>query len=200
MSKPSRHSQTRLRAVAARGAVLAACGMLAAACGSAAAPAGQGTQAGGPTGAPSPAATPSATASTGPDGSASPAPAAPAQVNLSITLAGSEHWTIRCEPASGSIPDPGNACRRLLGQPDIFAPTSHHVMCPQVMTDAPPFLVTGSFRGVPIHDTIVAGGCSLSKWAALHAIVQPGTQVGPAGINPGGPDVSAPSGRLSARG
>jgi hypothetical protein len=30
--------------------------------------------------------------------------------------------------------------------------------------------VTGIFRGVHIHDTIVAGGCSLSKWAALHAI------------------------------
>jgi hypothetical protein len=188
--------------VAARGGVLAACGILAAACGSAAAPAGLGTQAGGPSGAPSPAATPSATASTGPNGSASPAPAAPAQVNLSISLAGSKapHWTIRCEPSSGNIPDPGNACRRLLGQPDIFAPTSHHVMCPQDMTDAPPFFVTGVFRGVHIRETIVAGGCSLSKWAALHAIVQPGTQVGPAGINPGGPDVSAPSGRLSARG
>lgn len=158
--------------MAARAAVLAACGIFAAACGSAAAPAGQGTQAGGSSGAPSPAATPSATASTGPNGSASPTPAAPAQVNLSITVAGSKalHWTIRCEPASGNIPDPGKACRRLLGQPAIFAPTSHHVMCPQVMTDAPAFFVTGIFRGVHIHDTIVAGGCSLGKWAALHAI------------------------------
>lgn len=128
--------------------MLAACGTLAAACGSAAAPAAKGT--------------------------GSPQTTSPGQVNLSITLSGSSarHWTLRCEPPSGNVPDPQAACQRLLGHRRIFMPSPHHVMCPQIMGDGPSYLVSGTFLGVRVHDEIVDGGCDLAKWSILHAIFQ----------------------------
>ena len=59
-------------------------------------------------------------------------------------------------------------------------------MCPQIMTDAPSFFVTGTFQGVQVHETIVAGTCDLAKWNTLNAIVQAGLH----GVNPGGPAVN----------
>jgi hypothetical protein len=182
MSAQSRPGQTRPTVIAARAVVLAACGLLAAACGSVAAGQAASNQANGQPATHGPSAPLSAQPSTSPAGS--PAPAA--QVKLSITLAGAKHWSLQCEPASGNVADPQAVCKRLLGQPSLFAPSPHHVMCPQVMTDAPSFLVTGTYRGPHVHETIVAGGCDLGKWNTLHAIFQPGPQ---GGVNPGGPMV-----------
>jgi hypothetical protein len=173
MTSLRRPSQIRARTLLARGAALAACGIFAVACGSAAAPGtgAPGTGAG-QTGAPGSGPSPSAATSPGADGSASPAPAGAARVNLSVSLAGARHWTLQCEPAGGNVPDPQSACRRLLAQRSIFSPPAHHVMCPQIMSDAPAFLVSGTFLGQKVHETIQAGGCDLGKWSVLHKIFQ----------------------------
>ena len=174
-----------MRVIVARGAALAVFGLLVAACGSVAAGHGTSNQAGGQPAVHGPSAPPSVQPSTGTNGSASPAPG-PARVKLSITLGGAKHWSLQCQPASGNIADPQNACRRLLAQPSFFAPAPHHVMCPQMMTDAPPFFVTGTFGGTRVHETIVAGSCDLAKWNTLNAIVQSGLH----GVDPGGPAVN----------
>lgn len=175
MTSPRRQSQIRGWALLARGAALVACGIFAVACGSAAAPGttAPGTGAG-QTGAQKPAPSASITTSPGTDGSASPAPAGPATVSLSVSLAGSNarHWTLQCEPAGGNVADPQSACHRLLTQRSIFSPPAHHVMCPQIMSDAPAFLVSGTFLGQKVHETIQAGGCDLGKWSVLHKIFQ----------------------------
>ena len=172
MTSHRRQSQFRPLALLARGAALAACGIFAVACGSAAAP-GSATGAGGQPGthgAPSP----STAISPGTDGSASPAPTGPGTVNLVVSLAGSNarHWSLQCDPAGGNVADPQSACHRLLAQRSIFSPPAHNVMCPQIMSDAPAFLVSGTFLGQKVHETIRAGGCDLGKWSVLHKIFQ----------------------------
>lgn len=135
------------------GALIAACGLAAAACGSTAAPAG-----GAPAG-----------------GSSSAATTSAAKVSLTVTQTGgsgatAKHWTLRCEPAGGSFPDPAAACAKLTKLPTIFATSPHHVMCPMIMADARSYIVYGTFLGQKVHQSIVDGGCSLARWNQLNQI------------------------------
>ena len=135
------------------GALVAACGLAAAACGSAAAPSG-GSQGGGG----SPASTTSA-----------------AKVSLTIVQSGgsdstAKRWTLRCEPAGGNVPDPATACGRLLQHRTIFSPSPRHVMCPMIMADARSYIVYGTFLGQKVHQTIVDGGCDLTRWSQLNQV------------------------------
>jgi len=135
------------------GALLAACGLAAAACGNAAAPSG-GAQPGG-------------------GSSAGPTPAA--KVSLTVVQTGgsdstTKRWTLQCEPAGGNVPDPATACARLLQHRTIFTPPSRHVMCPMIMADARSYIVYGTFLGKKVHQTIVDGGCSLTRWSQLNQV------------------------------
>jgi len=134
-----------------RAVILAACGIAAAACGSAAAPA-SGTHGGGS----------SATATSA------------AKVSLTVTESGSgsagRHWTLRCEPAGGTYPDPAAACARLLRFKTIFNPAPRHVMCPMIMADARTYIVYGTFLGQKVHQSIVDGGCDLARWHELNQV------------------------------
>jgi hypothetical protein len=160
--RPRRLVQGRRSSFLARSAVLAACGALAAACGSTAAPV---THPGGDPGshgiAPASAGTGSATSA--------------ARVSLRVTYtrsfhAPSRHWTLRCEPAGGSYPDPAAACARLLAVQNVFGPQPARVMCPMILADAGSYFVSGTFLGRPVHETIVDGGCDLARWADLHKV------------------------------
>lgn len=138
-----------------RGALIAACGLAAAACGSAAAPG-------------SPAATNTGAASTGATTSA-------AKVSLTIEKTGGsgsvpQHWTLQCEPAGGSFPDPATACAKLTKLRTIFSPAPRHVMCPMIMADARSYVVSGTFLGQKVHQSIVDGGCQLSRWSQLNQV------------------------------
>jgi len=179
MTSQRRRSPAGIRVLLARAAALAACGLLAAACGSTVAPTAStasngGTNAGTQSLSPSPAATPSASpASSSPAGTGTPGTGSAAEVDLSVTLSGStQHWTLRCAPPGGNVPDPQAACQRLLGNQTIFIPSPHHVMCPQMMGDGPSFLVSGTFLGAHVHRAIVDGGCDMAKWSILHAIFE----------------------------
>jgi hypothetical protein len=154
-------SQPRYRMSLARGAALAACALLAAACGSIAAPT---------TGAPGASGAGSSSAASG---SASTASAA--RISLDVTFAASAsgpatHYTLRCEPAGGTTPDPAAACSRLLAGASLFASRPRHVMCPMIMASAGHARVTGTYLGKSVRETIVDGGCDLARWAELKAI------------------------------
>ncbi len=80
------------------------------------------------------------------------------------------HFTLRCEPAGGTVRDPAAACAKLLAGTDIFAPKPAHVMCPMILADAGRAYVTGTYLGRTVHESIVDGGCDLSRWAKLRQV------------------------------
>jgi hypothetical protein len=80
------------------------------------------------------------------------------------------HYTLRCEPAGGTAPDPAVACARLLTGPSIFAPRPAHLMCPMILQSAARATVTGTYLGKMVHVTIVNGGCDLARWSKLKAV------------------------------
>lgn len=132
------------RAAWSAGAAVAASALVAAACGSAPAPAG----------------------GAGPG----------AKVSLHMTFTASPgapavRYTLRCDPAGGTVPDPAAACTRLLTGASIFAPRPAHILCPMIMVSAARATVTGTYFGRSVHVTIVDGGCDLSRWAKLKSVV-----------------------------
>jgi Subtilisin inhibitor-like len=153
MGMTSELKQSTTRALS-RGALIAACGLAAAACGSTAAP----------------------SAGANGSGSSSAATTSAAKVSLTITQTGgsgtaTKHWTLRCEPAGGSYPDPAAACAKLTKLRTIFNPTpGRHVMCPMIMADARTYIVYGTFLGQKVHQSIVDGGCTLARWNKLNQI------------------------------
>jgi hypothetical protein len=152
----------RHRRIITRGAAAAACALLAAACGSTAAPGtGSGT----------------ATSTTGPGtaGTSSAGTTSSAKVSLDVSFLASpttaaRHYTLTCEPAGGTAPDPATACTRLLKGTSVFAPQPAHIMCPMIIANAGRIIVSGTYLGQKVHETIVDGGCQLSRYAKLKQV------------------------------
>jgi hypothetical protein len=150
MTPQLRPAQPRFRKVLAC-SLLSACGVLAAACGSAAAP-GSPAQGG---------------------STHSASTTAKAKVDLTIVSTAPRaihHWTLRCDPPGGTDPDPATACSLLVAKPGIFEQTHVHVMCPMIMANADSYVISGTWFGKPVHETIIDGGCDITRWSQLHGI------------------------------
>jgi hypothetical protein len=146
-----------------RWAAAGACALLAAACGTTAAP-GSAAPGNGGSSSSSPAATSSA-----------PATTAAAKISLDVSFSGSPttpaaHYTLRCDPAGGTVTNPAAACARLMSGTSLFGPLPAHVACPMIMANAGRATVTGSYLGRTVHETIVDGGCDLDRWAKLRQV------------------------------
>jgi Subtilisin inhibitor-like len=112
---------------------------------------------------------------TGTASSHSASTASSAKISLQVTYSGSAttpagHYTLRCEPAGGTVPDASAACAKLLKATSLFAGNPAHVMCPMVLANAGHAEITGTYLGRPVHETVVDGGCTLGKWATLREI------------------------------
>jgi hypothetical protein len=132
-------------------AAVGVCALLAAACGSVAAP------------------------RSGASGSSTPGATAAAKISLDVRFSGSPttaaaHYTLRCDPAGGTVADPAAACARLMKGTNLFGPLPAHVMCPMIMANAGRAIVTGSYLGHRVHESVVDGGCDLSRWAKLKRV------------------------------
>jgi hypothetical protein len=104
---------------------------------------------------------------------ASPAPAA--KVSLDITVrttpgAPSKHWTLRCDPAGGSHPDPAAACAVLLKAKAPFARPAKGIMCPMIRVGTKTAVVKGTYFGRHVDSTFMPGGCGLAQWQEIGAI------------------------------
>ena len=92
--------------------------------------------------------------------------------NLTITVwpQGKDHpsraWTLRCDPAGGTLPGRAAACRRLSAFPDNpFAPTPPGTACSQIYGGPQAALVRGAFRGRRVWATFSRrDGCAISRW------------------------------------
>jgi hypothetical protein len=56
-------------------------------------------------------------------------------------------WTLHCNPAGGTLPKAGRACKALGSLSRPFAPVPAGVACSQIYAGPQVALVTGSFRG-----------------------------------------------------
>ncbi len=117
----------------------------------------------GTTPAPSGAAAPSSTATT------------PPKVSLDITVSTTpgvppKHWTLRCDPAGGSHPDPAAACAVLLKAKNPFAPLPKGIMCPMIRVGTKAAIVKGTYFGKHVDVTFTEGGCRLAQWEQIGQI------------------------------
>jgi hypothetical protein len=105
-------------------------------------------------------------------------PGATGQVSLDVTIypaarALPAYFTLRCEPAGGTVPDPAAACARLLAEPGLLEPalaTGQVVVCPMILADGARAVVYGTYLGRQIDETIYDGGCDVPRWAELMQI------------------------------
>ena len=110
----------------------------------------------------------------------SPAPASAApQVSLDVTIYAANypmnkttpaHYTLYCEPAGGTVPDPAAACTQLLADTDLFAPKPVGVVCPMIIANSARFAISGTYLGRPVDEVIADGGCDLQRWNELRQI------------------------------
>jgi Subtilisin inhibitor-like len=109
-----------------------------------------------------------------PTGAAS-TPAPPPKVSLDITVSSApgappKHWTLHCDPAGGTHPDPAQACTVLLKAKNPFAPLPKNIMCPMIRVGAKTAKVEGTYFGQRVDKTFTQGGCQLAEWAQVGQI------------------------------
>lgn len=73
-------------------------------------------------------------------------------------------------PASGTVRDPAAACAKLLKGTSLFAALPARTMCPMILADAGHVVVSGTYLGQKVHETVVDGGCDLARWSKLGQI------------------------------
>jgi hypothetical protein len=137
-----------LRATAAGGALAAGVGLLAAACGSTAAPPTDG-------------------------GLVATNPASQAKLQVAESVPGSQdrHWSLRCDPAGGTMPDAAAACRLLATDAAILHPArATHVMCRTRVASPRTFTITGTWHGTRLNEVVTDRGCDLRRWAMMAQI------------------------------
>jgi hypothetical protein len=142
-----RSARGRYTRLAAQAALVVACGSLAAACGSSPAPSAQS------------------------GGSHPASTTADSKVVLDITLRGAngptQHWTVHCDPPSGA--DNAATCEKILSS-TILNPPKVHYMCPMIIADARVYTIIGNLYGKHVSETVVDGGCDLSRYSTLRQI------------------------------
>ena len=88
-------------------------------------------------------------------------------------------WTLRCNPATGTLPRPVASCGRLLGMTKPFAPIRKDVMCTDLYGGPQQAIITGTYKGNRIWVLLAArNGCEISRAKRL-AFLTPGFSSAP---------------------
>ncbi len=108
-----------------------------------------------------------------------------ASTSLNITVwpdgqgqAGKRTYTLRCAPASGTLPRAAEACTKLSRLSHPFAPTPKGMACTEIYGGPQEALVVGRFRGQPIRARFNRkDGCEIGRWNRVRFLLPGG--VGP---------------------
>jgi hypothetical protein len=75
-------------------------------------------------------------------------------------------WTLRCNPARGSLPRPRVACRRLaVGGTKLFAPLRLDTVCTEIYGGPQRARVVGVVAGKRVWATFArTNGCAIGRW------------------------------------
>jgi hypothetical protein len=97
------------------------------------------------------------------------------KVSLDITItttpsAPSKHWTLQCDPAGGTHPDPAAACAVLLKAKAPFAAPPKGMMCPMIRVGTKTAIIEGTYYGKHVDARFTPGGCDLAKWNEIGQI------------------------------
>jgi len=78
-------------------------------------------------------------------------------------------WTLRCNPARGTLPRPRVACRRLaVGGPELFAPIPKNAVCTEIYGGPQIASVVGLVSGKRIWARLSRqNGCQIARWNRL---------------------------------
>jgi hypothetical protein len=83
-------------------------------------------------------------------------------------------WTLVCDPAGGSHPDPEGACRALEAARQPFAPVPADMRCIQVYGGPETATITGTWHGEEVAATYRrTDGCEIARWSALSEVLAP---------------------------
>jgi Subtilisin inhibitor-like len=86
-------------------------------------------------------------------------------------------WTLRCNPARGSLARPAVACRRLAaGGAKLFAPLPKNNVCTEIYGGPQKARVVGTVEGRRIWATFSrTNGCEIDRWRRISPwLVPPG--------------------------
>jgi hypothetical protein len=79
--------------------------------------------------------------------------------------AAAHHWTLRCGPAGGTLPQAAAACRKLAALDDPFAPVPADSMCSQIYGGPQTARVKGTYRGTRVSAVFNRrNGCEIARW------------------------------------
>jgi Subtilisin inhibitor-like len=83
-------------------------------------------------------------------------------------------WTLRCNPAGGTLPRAAAACRQLASMRDAFAPTPKDVFCTEQYGGPQAAVISGTFRGKRLWTKLQnRDGCEIARFQR-HAFLVPG--------------------------
>jgi hypothetical protein len=100
------------------------------------------------------------------------------QTSLTIVIdpgdgAQSEEWTLACDPAGGTHPDPEAACAALAGvEVEAFMPVAADQMCTQIYGGPETATVRGTWRADRVDASFSRQhGCEIARWDAVAALL-----------------------------
>ena len=86
-------------------------------------------------------------------------------------------WTLRCNPARGSLAHPARACARLAaGGAKLFAPLPRNIVCTEIYGGPQRARVAGTVNGRRVWATFArSNGCEIDRWERISPwLVPPG--------------------------
>lgn len=84
-------------------------------------------------------------------------------------------WTLTCDPAGGTHPDPEGACAAVDGHRSALEPVPAGRACAQVYSGPERAQITGTWRGEQISASLSRNdACQTARWNALVPLVPPG--------------------------
>ena len=84
-----------------------------------------------------------------------------------------ETWTLTCDPAGGTHPDPEAACAALTAKGATAMPAvAKDVMCTQQYGGPQTAKITGTWKGEAVNASFSrTNGCEISRWQALKGLL-----------------------------
>jgi hypothetical protein len=108
-------------------------------------------------------------------GPASPGAAAPTNLRITVWPKGTQgrplSWSLRCNPAGGSLPRPVRACRVLASMARPFRPVPPGTICTGIYGGPAVALVRGTFRGRRLRTWFKrTDGCQIARWNRVRVL------------------------------